>query len=69
MVSDPRARTPWAAGASYLVTRLAERGILTGTDGPDHNVVKLRGPMVVGEADADRLGAVLEEILGETPFR
>lgn len=69
VVSDPRARTPWAAGASYLVNRLAERGILTGTDGPDHNVVKLRGPMVVGEADADRLGAVLEEILGETPFR
>ena len=68
-MSDPEARTPWAGGASYLVNRLAERGILAGTDGPDHNVVKLRGPMVVGQEDADRLGAVLGEILGETPFR
>ncbi|HSG46530.1 MAG TPA: aminotransferase class III-fold pyridoxal phosphate-dependent enzyme [Longimicrobiales bacterium] len=69
VVSDPEARTPWAAGASYLVNRLAERGILTGTDGPDHNVVKLRGPMVVEAADVDRLGAVLAEVVEETPFR
>jgi 4-aminobutyrate aminotransferase-like enzyme len=69
VVTDPEARTPWAGGASYLVNRLAERSILAGTDGPDHNVVKLRGPMVVEAADVEHLGAVLGEILRETPFR
>jgi len=69
VVSDPDARTPWGAGASYLVNRLAERGILTGTDGPDHNVVKLRGPMVVEAADVDRLGEVLAEVVSETALR
>jgi 4-aminobutyrate aminotransferase-like enzyme len=69
VVEDPVERTPGAPLASYLVNRLAEGGILAGTDGPHHNVVKLRGPMVVDESDVDRLGEVMDGILRETPFR
>jgi 4-aminobutyrate aminotransferase-like enzyme len=51
--------------ASYIVNRLRECGILTGTDGPLHNVIKLRPPLVFTEADAGffvkTLNAVLQE--------
>lgn len=68
-VSDPAARTPAPTVARYVVERLRERGILAGTDGPDHNVLKLRGPLVVEEADVDRLLAELGEILDEEGAR
>jgi 4-aminobutyrate aminotransferase-like enzyme len=51
--------------ASYVVNRLRERGILTGTDGPHHNVIKLRPPLIFTREDADFFTSVLDEILGE----
>lgn len=49
--------------ASQLVERLKERGVLLSTDGPFHNVIKIKPPLVFSKADADflvsRLGAVL----------
>ena len=44
---------------------LAEEGILIGTDGPDHNVLKIRPPMPFSSEDADRLMAVLDRVLSE----
>ena len=38
-------------------------GILIGTEGPLHNVLKIRPPMVFSEADADFLLATLGKIL------
>jgi len=67
LVTDPVARTPAPMSARYLVERLREEGILTGTDGPDGNVLKLRGPLTVGEEDVARTLAVLGRIL-EEPF-
>ena len=55
--------------ASYLVNRLRERGILTGTDGPRHNVIKLRPPLIFSQADADFFARVLQEILQEDAVR
>ncbi len=51
--------------ASYVVNRLRDRGILAGTDGPFHNVVKLRPPMVFNAEQADFLLATLDEVLSE----
>ena len=36
---------PAGAEASFVANRMRERGILLGTDGPYHNVVKIRPPM------------------------
>jgi 4-aminobutyrate aminotransferase-like enzyme len=51
--------------ASYVVNRLRDCGILAGTDGPHHNVIKLRPPLVFSESDANlfvkTLGAILQE--------
>jgi len=41
-VRDPETREPAPDEASYIVNRLRDRGILAGTDGPHHNVIKLR---------------------------
>jgi 4-aminobutyrate aminotransferase-like enzyme len=51
--------------ASYIVNRLREEGILAGTDGPLHNVVKLRPPLIFSHDDAEHFCAALRLILSE----
>lgn len=53
-----------AAGveAGRVVNQMRERGILFGTDGPHHNVLKIRPPMPFSETDADELIAALGSI-------
>ena len=55
--------------AAYVVNRLRERGILTGTDGPHDNVLKLRPPLVFSERDADLFVATLDDVLAEDAVR
>ena len=65
LVKNRETREPAPRQASYVVNRLRENGILTGTDGPHHNVVKLRPPLVFSAADADLFVRTLEAILNE----
>ena len=65
LVLNTETRDPAPKQASYVVNRLRERGILTGTDGPHHNVIKLRPPLIFSKADADLFVATLDEILRE----
>ena len=51
--------------AWYVVNRLRDMGILTGTDGPHHNVIKLRPPLICSEADAAFFCATLDAVLRE----
>ena len=52
--------------ATYVVERMKARGILLSTEGPHHNVLKLKPPLCFGRADVDLFMAVLEEVLGDT---
>jgi 4-aminobutyrate aminotransferase-like enzyme len=63
LVRDRSTLEPASAEASRAVNRLRECGILAGTDGPHHNVIKLRPPLCFTMEDADRFVAVLEEVL------
>jgi len=65
LVLDRATREPAPLEASYVVNRLRECGILTGTDGPHHNVIKLRPPLLFTEKDADLFLTTLDEILEE----
>ncbi|MEP6390224.1 MAG: aminotransferase class III-fold pyridoxal phosphate-dependent enzyme [Halioglobus sp.] len=56
---------PAAGEARYLVNRMRERGILLGTDGPLHNVIKLRPTMVTNSQDINVFLEVLEQALQE----
>jgi 4-aminobutyrate aminotransferase-like enzyme/Ser/Thr protein kinase RdoA (MazF antagonist) len=51
--------------ASYIANRMRDHGILLSTDGPLHNVLKIKPPLVYTEQDADRLVETLDIILGE----
>jgi 4-aminobutyrate aminotransferase-like enzyme/Ser/Thr protein kinase RdoA (MazF antagonist) len=65
LVRDRETREPATEQADYVVNRLRDRGILAGTDGPNHNVIKLRPPLIFSEADADLFTRTLEQILEE----
>ena len=60
---------PAADLADAAVQRMRDKGILLSTDGPDHNVIKMKPPLVFSEADADLLVSNLDEILSETTFQ
>jgi 4-aminobutyrate aminotransferase-like enzyme/Ser/Thr protein kinase RdoA (MazF antagonist) len=65
LVRNRDTREPATDEAGYAVNRLRECGILAGTDGPGHNVIKLRPPLVFSEADAEFFSTTLESILAE----
>ncbi len=67
LVLERETREPAPEQASYVVNRLRENGILTGTDGPHHNVVKLRPPLIFSQADADLFVDTLDKVLNEDP--
>ena len=67
LVRDRATREAATEEASYVCNRLRERGILTGTDGPFHNVIKLRPPLIFSDADADLFVTTLKAILDEDP--
>lgn len=70
LVRDHETRSPAPVAADFVVNRMRARGVLAGTDGPFHNVIKLRGPMTLTVDDADRIvdamGASLRELPAET---
>ena len=66
-VLDRATREPAPAQASYVVNRLRDRGVLAGTDGPHHNVIKLRPPLIFSEADAAYFCSTLDRLLREDP--
>lgn len=55
---------PATRQASYLINAMRARGILMSTDGPDHNVLKIKPPMSFGRRAADVLADELERVLG-----
>jgi 4-aminobutyrate aminotransferase-like enzyme/Ser/Thr protein kinase RdoA (MazF antagonist) len=67
LVRHRETRDPATAEACYVVNRLRDRGVLTGTDGPYHNVLKLRPPLICSEADADLFLTTLDAVLSEDP--
>jgi 4-aminobutyrate aminotransferase-like enzyme/Ser/Thr protein kinase RdoA (MazF antagonist) len=65
LVLDREARTPAPRQAGYVVERMKDHGILLSTDGPDHNVIKMKPPLVFSEADADRALEAYDRVLSE----
>jgi 4-aminobutyrate aminotransferase-like enzyme len=56
---------PLALETSYVANRMKDYGILMSTDGPDHNVLKIKPPMVFSIKNAERLLNTLDIVLGE----
>src|SRR5450631_2132430 len=49
--------------ASKVINRMRDDGVLIGTDGPFHNVLKIRPPMPFGIEDAELLVECLDTVL------
>ena len=65
LVCDRETLQPAAEEASYIVERMKEQGILLSIDGPLHNVLKLKPPIVFTMEDADFLVRTLDKVLAE----
>jgi 4-aminobutyrate aminotransferase-like enzyme/Ser/Thr protein kinase RdoA (MazF antagonist) len=65
LVKDHRTLHPAAEEAAFIVNRMRELGILIGTDGPLHNVLKIRPPMPFNSENADFLLTTLDRVLAE----
>ena len=57
--------TPAANEAHTIVNSMKEKGILLSTDGPDHNVIKIKPPMVFSKDNAHELVSKIDETIAE----
>ncbi len=65
LVHDRLTLEPAAAEASYLVERMKDHGILVSTDGPLHNVIKIKPPLVFSGSNADFFVHTMDKIMRE----
>ena len=65
LVRDRTTLEPADREAGYVANRMRDRGVLLSTDGPFHNVLKIKPPLVFSRADADTLVQTMDRALGE----
>jgi 4-aminobutyrate aminotransferase-like enzyme len=63
LVSDREARTPATELTGNVVEGLREHGVLTGSIGPDSNILKLRSPMTLSRDNAEYFLSALKDSL------
>jgi len=63
LVRDRDTLEPARREATQIVERMKERGILLSTDGPFHNVIKIKPPLVFSMKDAEVLVSNLDSVL------
>jgi 4-aminobutyrate aminotransferase-like enzyme len=63
-LNDPE-QNPLSEHASYLANRMKQLGILMSIDGPDHNVLKIKPPVVFSKANAEELLIRLKTVFAE----
>ena len=57
--------TPAANEAHTIVNSMKEKGVLLSTDGPDHNVIKIKPPMIFSKDNALELVSKIDETIAE----
>ncbi len=63
LVTDRQSLQPAGREASLVANRMRDQGVLLGTDGPYHNVLKIRPPMPFTVQDAELLVQALDAAL------
>ena len=64
-VRDRGSLDPAPEQTAYVTNRLRQRGVLVSVDGPLHNVLKIKPPLVFDDNDADFFVDTLDLILSE----
>ncbi|MGB0901030.1 aminotransferase class III-fold pyridoxal phosphate-dependent enzyme [Halocynthiibacter sp.] len=65
LVTDRDTKEPATDAASYVINRLREHRILTGREGPNDNILKIRPPLTIDAEDIDMLIGVMDKVLNE----
>jgi len=65
LVTDNETLAPAASLAADIIEKMKDNGVLLSTDGPLHNVIKIKPPLVFNESDADFLLTTLDRVLDE----
>ena len=55
--------------AKFVVNQMKKRGILISSDGPDHNVLKIKPPLVFNRNNADYFLESFEAVMSENDFK
>jgi 4-aminobutyrate aminotransferase-like enzyme len=58
-------RNPLSEQTAYLANRMKENGILMSTDGPDHNVLKIKPPLIFSYSNAQLFLQNMDTIFAE----
>ena len=66
LVRDRDTLEPATNESLFIVNRMRDQGILLGTDGPSHNVIKIRPPMPFSIDDADLLIETMDGVLAKS---
>jgi 4-aminobutyrate aminotransferase-like enzyme len=56
---------PLAEKTAYVVNRMKDHGILMSSDGPNHNVIKIKPPLTFTKENAKEVIFYLHKIFGE----
>ena len=54
---------PASSEAYQIINDMKDQGVLLSTDGPDHNVIKIKPPMLFTKNNADQLLDTLDQLL------
>ncbi len=65
LVKDPITKTPALPEIDIIVNKMKERGFLVSTDGPLHNVLKIKPPMTFSKVNAKSFCENLAQVLTE----
>jgi 4-aminobutyrate aminotransferase-like enzyme/Ser/Thr protein kinase RdoA (MazF antagonist) len=65
LVRDRQTLEPAGTEASAIIERMKSRGVLLSTDGPFHNVLKIKPAIVFSKADADLVVSELDAVFAE----
>jgi 4-aminobutyrate aminotransferase-like enzyme len=66
LVRDPILKTPAVPEIDIIVNKMKDRGFLVSTDGPLHNVLKIKPPLTFSKANAKSFCENLAVILSES---
>ncbi len=65
LVQNHKTLTPAKEEAKYIIERMKNLGILISIDGPLHNVLKIKPPLVFTKENANHLVTTLDRVLSE----
>jgi len=61
LIKDRETKEPAAEEADRIVDLMRDQGVLLSTDGPKHNVIKIKPPLVINESDIDSVLSLMDD--------